>query len=100
MNDAPTGNISTEPPKTDWDRLRRLTPEEIRAGLADDPSAAPTDPGFWDTAHVVQPRPKETVTMRLDADVLDWFREQGRGYQTRMNAVLRSFVENRRHGLK
>ena len=36
---------------------------------------------------------KKPVAMRLDADVLDWFQRQGPGYQTRMNAVLRSFVE-------
>ncbi|MCB1075519.1 MAG: BrnA antitoxin family protein, partial [Simkania sp.] len=36
------------------------------------------------------------VTVRLDADILEWFKEQGRGYQTRMNAVLRSYVEARK----
>ena len=38
------------------------------------------------------PRAKETITIRLDADVLDWFRQQGSGYQTRINAILRSYV--------
>jgi uncharacterized protein (DUF4415 family) len=35
--------------------------------------------------------PKESVSLRLDADVLAWFKSQGRGYQTRMNAVLRAY---------
>ena len=38
------------------------------------------------------PQPKETMTIRLDADVLEWFRKQGKGYQTRINAVLRSYM--------
>ncbi|MEO8325609.1 MAG: BrnA antitoxin family protein [Nitrospirota bacterium] len=52
---------------------------------------------FWKHAKVVYPEsPKEQVTVRLDADILEWFKEQGRGYQTRMNAVLRSYVEARK----
>ncbi len=54
---------------------------------------------FWRQARVVMPseQAKTPVTIRLDADVLAWFKSQGRGYQTRINAVLRSFVETRRH---
>ncbi|HEY2808491.1 MAG TPA: BrnA antitoxin family protein [Steroidobacteraceae bacterium] len=37
--------------------------------------------------------PKRSVSLRLDADVLAWFKAQGRGYQTRMNAVLRAFKD-------
>ncbi|MGH8555123.1 MAG: BrnA antitoxin family protein [Gammaproteobacteria bacterium] len=39
---------------------------------------------------------KEQLTVRFDADIVDWFKKQGRGYQTRMNAVLRAFMETRR----
>ena len=45
---------------------------------------------FWKTAKVVLPTPKEIVTMRLDADLLRWFRRE-RGYQTRINAILRTY---------
>lgn len=49
---------------------------------------------FWKDAKVVYPEsPKEQVTVRLDADILEWFKAHGRGYQTRMNAVLRSYYE-------
>ena len=41
---------------------------------------------------------KSAVTIRLDADVLDWFRSQGGGYQTRMNQALREYVAQRRAG--
>jgi uncharacterized protein (DUF4415 family) len=40
--------------------------------------------------------PKQQLTVRLDKDVIDWFRSQGSGYQTRRNAVLRSYVEAQR----
>jgi uncharacterized protein (DUF4415 family) len=55
------------------------------------------DETFWDNAHVVMPPPnKASVHLRLDADVLAWFREQGRGHLSRMNAVLRSFMQAHR----
>ena len=57
-------------------------------------------PEFWENARVVFPQPKKTVTIRVDGDVLEWFRKGGRGYQSRMNAVLRSYkesLETRRH---
>lgn len=55
------------------------------------------DAAFWDNAQVVMPSPnKASVHLRLDADVLAWFRQQGRGHLSRMNAVLRSFMEAQR----
>jgi uncharacterized protein (DUF4415 family) len=48
---------------------------------------------FWTGARIVEPKNKISVTMRMDADVLDWFKAQGKGHQTRMNAVLRSYME-------
>jgi len=47
---------------------------------------------FWDDAEVVLPPSKEAISIRVDQDVLEWFRSQGPRYQTRMNAVLRSFM--------
>lgn len=78
---------------TDWERLRAMTDAEIRAGIESDPDASATDETFWQGARVVMPKPKETITIRLDADVLAWFRQQARGYQTRINAVLRSYMQ-------
>ncbi|MBM4044992.1 MAG: BrnA antitoxin family protein, partial [Planctomycetes bacterium] len=48
---------------------------------------------FWRRAALRMPRKKESVTLQLDHDVLSWFRGLGRGYQTRINAVLRSYVK-------
>ncbi len=76
---------------TDWDKLRRMSAAQIRKGIVADPDAHATDEEFWESAKVVMPVPKEIVTMRLDADLLRWFRQQ-RGYQTRINAILRAFM--------
>ncbi len=90
MSKKRTSTISK--PKTDWDQFDALTDENIRDGIEADPDVHPTDEDFWRTADVVLPQPKETMTIRLDADVLAWFRKQGRGYQTRINAILRSYM--------
>jgi uncharacterized protein (DUF4415 family) len=68
-----------------------MSAAEIRRGIDSDPDVRGTDESFWKDAKVVLPRPKEVVTMRLDADLLDWFR-QHRGYQTRINAILRAYM--------
>ncbi|MGR6465941.1 BrnA antitoxin family protein [Rhizobium sp. PAMB 3182] len=52
------------------------------------------DESFFRTAKLVEPTSKKQVTMRIDADVLDWFKARGKGYQTRMNAVLKAFMES------
>ncbi len=51
---------------------------------------------FWKDAKVEYPENKKPVTMRIDRDVLEWFKSTGKGYQTRINAVLRSYVEAHR----
>jgi uncharacterized protein (DUF4415 family) len=77
---------------TDWSKLRRMSAARIRKGIAADSDAHATDENFWKSAKVVMPAPKEIVTMRLDADLLRWFRQQ-RGYQTRINAILRAYMQ-------
>ena len=91
MSDDASGTISKPEPKTDWRRLRSMTDAEIHGAIIDDPDAKPTDDAFWKDARVVMPRRKESVTMRLDADLLEWFRGE-RGYQTRINAILRAYM--------
>ena len=82
---------------TDWSRLRSLRDAEIAGGIAADPDARPTDAAFWRAARLRMPEPKESITIRLDADLLRWFRRR-KGYQTRMNAVLRAYMEAKKHG--
>jgi uncharacterized protein (DUF4415 family) len=80
--------------KTDWARVDALTDEDIERAVAEDPDAPPfwTDED-WANARVVWPQGKAPVTLRLDRDIIAWFKLQGSGYQTRINAVLRGFVE-------
>ncbi len=73
--------------ETDWKRLQAMKDEEI------DTSDIPElDDGFFENAELKLP-PKKSITMRLDADVLDWFKSQGQGYQTRINQLLRKYME-------
>jgi uncharacterized protein (DUF4415 family) len=74
--------------KTDWERLRHMSDRDI--DYTDIPE---TDEKFWANAAVLMPQAKTHLSVRLDEDVVDWFKRQGPGYQTRMNAVLRSYVQ-------
>lgn len=81
--------------RTDWKRVRSLSDRQIRRAIESDPDARPTDAEFWKRARVVIPAAKQTITIRLDADLLAWLRQQ-KGYQTRINAVLRSYMDANR----
>lgn len=91
----PDGRLERKQDQTDWDRIDAMTDDDIERAVADDPDAAPLDID-WSKAEVVFPPKKQAVSIRLDEDVLDYFRAQGPGYQTRINAVLRHYVEHQR----
>ncbi len=77
--------------KTDWKRLATMEDKDI------DTSDIPElDDAFFQNAVLTTPA-KQPVTLRLDADVLIWFKSQGQGYQTRINKLLRNYMENQRH---
>lgn len=83
--------------RADLPRLRRQTETEIRRTSPPELRDLPED--FWDGAVLVVPVPKQAISLRVDKDVLAWFRAAGPRYQTRMNAVLRSYMESvRRSG--
>jgi uncharacterized protein (DUF4415 family) len=63
----------------------------------DAPEAESLGAEFWRAARVVMPAGKTSVHLRLDSDVVDWFRARGKGHLTRMNAVLRAYVETQKH---
>lgn len=83
-----SGKRSKKNSATDWDFLKTKSDHDI--DFSDIPELGD---GFWNTAELWLPKTKESVTLRLDRDVLDWFRGTGRGYQTRINAVLKSYVQ-------
>jgi uncharacterized protein (DUF4415 family) len=76
---------------TDWRKLRKQKDNEI-----DCSDIAPLSKEFFAKATLRLPQPKSSISIRLDPDILDWFKRQGRGYQTRINAVLRMYVAAQR----
>lgn len=82
--------------KSDLERLRKMTDEEIDASIANDPDWEEFKDLDWSEAVLVIPPKKKAISIRVDEDVLDFFKHEGAGYQRRMNAVLRSFMEQTR----
>lgn len=80
--------------RTDWAKVDATTAADIEQQAAKDDSLLPE--GWENTAVIGLPPRKEHINIRIDADVLRWFKATGRGYQTRINNVLRAFVESRK----
>jgi uncharacterized protein (DUF4415 family) len=80
--------------QTDWARVDAMTEEELEAAIASDPDEAgmDTDMRFAYPGLPLLPENKQQITLRIDADVLEWFKDTGKGYQTRINDALRRFV--------
>ncbi|HEV3109946.1 MAG TPA: BrnA antitoxin family protein [Candidatus Binataceae bacterium] len=79
--------------RIDRKRVRATTDREIGAQIASDPDTAPIlDEEWFKTARLVTPQPKVPVSIRVDRDVLEWFKARGPRYQSRMNAVLKAYV--------
>jgi uncharacterized protein (DUF4415 family) len=70
-----------------------MTEAEIRRTAPSELADLPAD--FWDEGELVVPTAKQAISLRVDEDVLDWFKQTGPRYQTRMNAVLRSYMARR-----
>jgi uncharacterized protein (DUF4415 family) len=81
--------------RSDLDKLRRLTDEEIDASIVNDPDWEEFKDIDWSKAVLIIPPKKKAISIRVDEDVLDYFKKQGAGYQRRMNAVLRSYMQQR-----
>jgi len=77
---------------TDWNRLESMSDNEI--DLSDIPEL---DESIFKNATLQIPTNKKSVSLRLDADVLNWFKSQGKGYQTKINAILRMYMKAKTH---
>jgi uncharacterized protein (DUF4415 family) len=84
--------------RTNWDMVRNMSDDEIRAGIAADPDAAPElDESWFARAQVSEPRSaKQAISFRVDPDVLEYFRSESPQYQSRMHEVLRAYVNHQR----
>lgn len=74
--------------KTDWQRLAARTDDEL--DYSDIPELTEA---FWLNTNVSMPEPKKQILIRLDSDLLEWLKKGGRGYQTRINAILRAYMK-------
>ncbi len=81
---------------TDWKRVEAMTEAELEASIAADPDDIHEELD-WTKAFIGLPPRKKEIHIRIDSDVLDWFKRSGSGYQTKMNNVLRAFVQSRQH---
>ena len=76
--------------KSNLDKLRKLTDAEIDASIKNDSDWS--EDWNWGDAVLVIPPKKKAISIRVDEDVLDYFKGEGAGYQRRMNAVLRTYM--------
>jgi uncharacterized protein (DUF4415 family) len=81
--------------KTDWARVDAITDDELEASIANDPDWAEFKDIDWSDAVLVIPAKKKAISIRVDEDVLDFFKREGDGYQRRINAVLRSYMQQK-----
>ena len=72
-----------------------MTDEEIQEAVRNDPDAVPLDFNWSDAVLVIPPK-KKAISIRVDEDVLDYFKTDGAGYQRRINAVLRSYMQQKK----
>jgi uncharacterized protein (DUF4415 family) len=72
-----------------------MTDEEVEASIANDPDWAEFKDIDWSDAVLVMPPKKKAISIRVDEDVLDFFKREGEGYQRRINAVLRSYMQQK-----
>jgi uncharacterized protein (DUF4415 family) len=83
--------LAAMPSETNWAKVDAFSQEEVER-MADE-DEGPLPEGWEETIVLGVPEPKKDVHIRLDPAVLRWFKAHGPGYQTRINAVLRSFVQ-------
>ena len=79
--------------RTDRERVRELSDEEIEQAVRKDPDTELLDEEWFQKAKLVVPTAEKTrITIRLDEDIVEYFKREGKGYQSRINAVLKAYV--------
>ncbi len=80
--------------KTDFAWIAKQDPADLERAALEQLAEDGISPDWYKDAIAVRPDPKRLISLRLDGDVVDWFRSQGPGYQTRMNAVLKAYMKH------
>lgn len=78
--------------RTDWAKVDAMTEVELERAIAEDEDERDLEPD-WTRAELVMPRPRQSVHLRLEPEVVDFFKDGGKGHITRMQAVLRAYVD-------
>ena len=78
--------------RTDIAKLRQKNDKNIN--YEDSPA---TTKEFWKDAKVHMPQHKVHISLRLDEDIINYFREEGKGYQSRINAILKAYMNIHPH---
>jgi uncharacterized protein (DUF4415 family) len=94
ITEHPDGRLERRKSETDWAALDAVTDEQIEESIRNDPDWS--EDWNWGEAVLVIPPKKKAISIRVDEDVLDYFKKEGAGYQRRINAVLRSYMEQKR----
>jgi uncharacterized protein (DUF4415 family) len=81
--------------RSDLDKVDAMSDEELERLVAEDEDERGIEPD-WARAKLVLPRPKQSVHLRLEQDVIDFFKARGKGHISRMQAVLRAYVDAHR----
>ncbi|MFT5368523.1 MAG: hypothetical protein ACI8V2_003489 [Candidatus Latescibacterota bacterium] len=89
MSAKSTGTTS----RTDWERVRNLTDEDIEKAIDADPDAIRLEDCDMSTLRVLEPLKRTQISIKVEPEVLDWYKQNFKPYQTRMNAVLRAYME-------
>lgn len=95
LDDILTKRARGKKSHTDWARVNAMTDEDIERAMRDDPDWAGLMDIDWSKAEFTVPVQKKSISIRMDEDVIDFFKSMGKGYQTRINAVLRHYMRDR-----
>jgi uncharacterized protein (DUF4415 family) len=89
--------LASQPDRNDWERVDAMSDEELTTNALSDPNTIPAE-AHWEPklaltiSELLEKRRKRQVTLRLDQDIVDWFKMQDKGYQTLMNEALKTFA--------
>jgi uncharacterized protein (DUF4415 family) len=86
--------------KTNWKKVNNITDSELEAAIKSDPDSDTNILHKLEGLVVGMPEIKEQISIRIDQDVLQWFRKRGKGYQTYINNILRSYVSVQKQAKK
>ena len=81
--------------RTNWEKLSTIPDSKVDLSDINELGAS-----FFANATLKMPEPKKAISLRIDSDILEWYKEQGTGYQTMINAVLRVYMQSKNETMR